>query len=583
MGGERARFRAFLSYSHRDQAFGRRLHRRLERYALPRRLVGRPTPLGPAPRRLAPVFRDREELSAAGDLSAEVQAALAASEALIVVCSPAAAASPWVGREIALFRRLHPGRPVLAALAQGEPADAFPAALTSGDPGAGGAPLEPLAADFRRAGDGERLGLLKLVAGILRLRLDDLVQRDAQRRMRGVMAVTAGAVAVALVMSGLSAFALLARAEAQRQRGEALAAKAEAERRRSDAVAAQGEAERRRTEAVGARKDAEGQRAEAERQRGQAEALVEFMLTDLREKLKGVGRLDAMGVVNDRTLAYYAHQDLGRLPPASRARYARILMAMGEDDLSRGDKGAAAEKFAKADGVTAALLAEKPTDPERIWARGQSEYWLGYEAYLADDRPATAARWTQYRALSQTLADDEPRNPKYRRELAYAEGNLCTAALKKPADPPAALKHCAASLSEMEATARLPGHDRGVADDLINRHAWMADAHVAARDPKSALKERQAEEELLRRQIDHDPRNMRLKKAWVVQQKELANLEVGQGQLAQARARIVAANAQLDELMAFDPKNQDWGRLRTGFESAIAYFDRPDVKERMKR
>ena len=247
------------------------------------------------------------------------------------------------------------------------------------------------------------------MAGILRLGLDDLVQRDAQRRLRGVMAVTAGAVAVALVMSGLSAFALLARAEAQRQRGEALAAKAEAERRRSDAVAAGREAERRRIEAVGARKDAEGQRAEAEHQRGQAEALVEFMLTDLRDKLKGVGRLDAMGVVNDRTLAYYAGQDVARLPPASRARYARILMAMGEDDLTRGDKPAAAAKFAKADGVTAALLAEAPKDPERIWARGQSEYWLGYEAYRAEDRPRVAARWSQYRTLSQTLADTEPR------------------------------------------------------------------------------------------------------------------------------------------------------------------------------
>ena len=30
-GGEPARFRAFISYSHQDAAAGRRLHRRLER------------------------------------------------------------------------------------------------------------------------------------------------------------------------------------------------------------------------------------------------------------------------------------------------------------------------------------------------------------------------------------------------------------------------------------------------------------------------------------------------------------------------------------------------------------------------
>ncbi len=134
---EGARYRAFISYSHRDAAFGRRLHRRLESYVLPRRLAGQATARGVVPRRLTPIFRDREELPAAHDLSEEVRAALAASEALIVVCSPAAAASPWVAREIETFRALHPDRPILAALAEGEPADAFPTALSRAPDGAG--------------------------------------------------------------------------------------------------------------------------------------------------------------------------------------------------------------------------------------------------------------------------------------------------------------------------------------------------------------------------------------------------------------------------------------------------------------
>ena len=58
-GGDR--YWAFISYSHRDAAFGRRLHRRLETYALPRRLVGRETAQGTVPKKLAPIFRDREE------------------------------------------------------------------------------------------------------------------------------------------------------------------------------------------------------------------------------------------------------------------------------------------------------------------------------------------------------------------------------------------------------------------------------------------------------------------------------------------------------------------------------------------
>ena len=55
------------------------LHRTIENFRLPRKLVGRPTPLGPAPRRLTPLFRDRDELPASGDLGYELRTALSLS------------------------------------------------------------------------------------------------------------------------------------------------------------------------------------------------------------------------------------------------------------------------------------------------------------------------------------------------------------------------------------------------------------------------------------------------------------------------------------------------------------------------
>ena len=74
------RFRAFISYSHRDTDSVRWLHRALETYRVPHKLVGRETPLGPVPKTLAPIFRDRDELSASSDLSSELRAALAQFE-----------------------------------------------------------------------------------------------------------------------------------------------------------------------------------------------------------------------------------------------------------------------------------------------------------------------------------------------------------------------------------------------------------------------------------------------------------------------------------------------------------------------
>ena len=51
---------AFLSYSHRDKAWGKWLHAALEGYRIDKDLVGRVTPIGPVPRTLRPIFRDRE-------------------------------------------------------------------------------------------------------------------------------------------------------------------------------------------------------------------------------------------------------------------------------------------------------------------------------------------------------------------------------------------------------------------------------------------------------------------------------------------------------------------------------------------
>lgn len=517
MGGEGeasgARYRAFISYSHRDAAVGRRLHRRLETYRLPRRLVGRTTPRGTVPARLAPVFRDREELTAAHDLTAEVRAALAQSQALIVVCSPHAAGSPWVAREVALFRELHGDRrPVLAALVAGEPAEAFPAPLREG--------AEPLAADFRRGRDGPRLALLKLVAGVAGVGLDELVQRDAQRQLQRVMAVTGAAFAAVLAMGLLTIFALDARAEALRQRAE-------------------------------------------------AEALVEFMLTDLRDRLEGVGRLDVLTAVNRRALDYYEGQDLDRLPAGSLERRARVLHAMGEDDEKRGDLDRALAQFQEARRTTAALLAARPDDPERIFAHAQSEYWVAYVDYRRGRREPARAGWESYRRLAEQLTRIDPQNPKWRRELGYAEGNLCTVALEPPRDAEAALRHCAAALAAMEAVAaKMPG-DVSVAVDLSNRHAWLADAYRANRDYARATSERRRQEAILARLIAADPRNLLLKQKWVGLQRAYAGLAWARGDLSDARGRLNAARETVASMIAFDPENREWVELRDGIDRSL--------------
>ncbi len=222
------RYAAFISYSHADRRIASWLHRRLETHRMPRRLVGTATPFGPVPERLAPVFRDRDELPASGDLGAELTAALAASRGLIVIASPAAAASRWVNAEILTFRRLRPDAPLLALVVAGAPgardpaAEAFPPALRFQVDRTGALtdrPAEPIAADLRPEADGRRLAFFKIAAGLAGVRLDDLVQREAHRRARRMSLIASAAMAGMALTSGLAFYANGQRIEAERQRG----------------------------------------------------------------------------------------------------------------------------------------------------------------------------------------------------------------------------------------------------------------------------------------------------------------------------------------------------------------------------
>jgi tetratricopeptide (TPR) repeat protein len=228
------RYRAFLSYCHRDAVTTALLHRRLEAFRVPRRLrrIEADADADALPPRLHPIFRDRDELASSGRLSSSIERALDESEALIVVCSPAAVASPWVGQEIAYFRRRYPDRPVLAFVVGGDPGRdpridpehaAFPLALLVEDADLpGGALGEPLAADARAEGDGFAHAFLKLVAGLLGVRYDDLRRRDQRRRQRRWMLAFVAALALSAVFAFLAWDATRARdaARAAQQRAE---------------------------------------------------------------------------------------------------------------------------------------------------------------------------------------------------------------------------------------------------------------------------------------------------------------------------------------------------------------------------
>lgn len=210
------RYWAFISYSQHDTPWAQWLHGAIERYRVPRALVGRRVGTELIPDRLFPIFRDRDELASAADLGREIREALRVSRNLIVICSPHAAASRWVNEEIRTFKAMGRANRVFCLIVDGEPyastsdksesIECLPPALqfhVEADGSLTEQRAEPLAADARTGKDGRSSALLKLMAGILNVRFDELRRREAERarRRRGLQAATALAAVFALLLA----------------------------------------------------------------------------------------------------------------------------------------------------------------------------------------------------------------------------------------------------------------------------------------------------------------------------------------------------------------------------------------------
>ncbi|MBV7260321.1 toll/interleukin-1 receptor domain-containing protein [Erythrobacter crassostreae] len=511
-------FGAFISYSHADGKAVRKLHRQIEAYRLPKGL-GSVRSLNGEPGKLGKVFRDREDLSAAEDLSGAVRAALDGSQVLVVVCSPAAKSSHWVGQEIAYFREQHPTRPILAAIVDGEPKAAFPSALTTGG-------IEPLAADLRREGDGWKLGFLKVVAGIAGVPLDALIQRDSQRQLRRVTTITGMLAFIAIVMTAMTTIAVQARNEAQRQS--------------------------RTTQEFNA-----------------------YFLTEFREEMVAIGKLEiAMGFY-DRILSYCEEQEriVQSLEDGQRT-CARLVEITGMDYERLGDFDQARQHYLLAFRATELDLKANPDDPARILEHAISENRIG-ALEVRTGNYAKALDWfDSARGQITSIKQWGQTRQKWLREAAYVYANQGALFVRQDTFNQQAREMLEEAVSLNRQALKLGEDQKGFEYDLAFHLIWLAHGEFIAlnRDAyNSYSQESLATSEALLAENPND--------TWIAEQRmELifrhadilneANLDTAQiGKLLKEAISISATLAELE------PKNEKW----------VAYRDRGlDLNKKME-
>ena len=514
------RYYAFLSYSHKDKELADWLHRELERFRVPRSLAGRLTANGVVPKRLSPIFRDQHDLSAGGDLAEGIKAALTASQYLVVLCSPTAAKSHWTNQEVESFKRTRPEGCVLAAVVSGEPfaseipgredEECFPPALRFKFDRRGHQTLkraDPLAADFREDGEGKRLALLKLVAGMLGVGLDELVQRETTRRHRHLAWLAAASLGGMAVTSTLAVTAIQARNEAREQRRE-------------------------------------------------AEGLVGFMLGDLKDKLEPIGRLDALDGVGSRVLAYYQKQGTADLSDAALTQRSRALSLMAQVAQSRGDVEGARRLYREAMAGTSEAARRAPDNPEVLFDHAQNVFYIGEIAHQRGDFRTAESRMREYKQLALRMVALGPDSMKWRMEKQYADANLGVILFDQRRFADAA-RQFREALRTIDAIATADPTNRDYQASVAESLAWLADAERAIGNYDGAIAARRRGIAVLERLLA-ETRDVSYQQRLIPARRSLGRLysEQGRGDLASDQFRAAVNEAEV--LIPKEPTNTVW-------------------------
>ncbi|HEX7705200.1 MAG TPA: protein kinase [Thermoanaerobaculia bacterium] len=300
-------------------------------------------------------------------------------------------------------------------------------------------------------------------------------------------------------------------------------------------------------------------RAEADLRRGQADALIGFMVGDLRKKLEPVGRLDVLDDVGAHALKYFDSLPADRITPAELRRNAKTLSQIGEVRMTQGNLAGAEEVLRSSVRLASAAAEREPGESLNQIELGASHFWLGTLFRQQGNLDGALDEYRTYLRISEKLAATDPDNPEFQIEVSYGHSNVGTI-LEQKGELEEALEHYRGAVAMKERRLRTEPQRADWKLDLattvnkvgvvllsLGRYAGAADALKRERD-------------LLQAAIDADPKDMRPRYRYAVNLSYLGALEEQTGDEAAALKTFESENVLLNRLVEHDLENTTWQR-----------------------
>lgn len=211
-----------------------------------------------------------------------------------------------------------------------------------------------------------------------------------------------------------------------------------------------------------------------------AENLLGFMMGDLADKLRGIGRMDLLDGVTKKAFEYFTDtsaDDDADIGFAGQLQHAQTLEAMAEVAYSRGKTKEAKTTLLAARERFQYLLADHPHHLGLLKSAGANAFWLGQLAYDQSDWDTAEHYLSYYLQHAQAMVDIAPDDNDALMELSYATNSLGSVQMKRQ-DYSGAQKAFAQSLAVKKKLLLTDPNNMQLLGDMLDTESWLASPEI---------------------------------------------------------------------------------------------------------
>ena len=304
----------------------------------------------------------------------------------------------------------------------------------------------------------------------------------------------------------------------------------------------------------------------AEQRSREAEGLMNYMVGDLADKLRPLGRLDLLSGVGEKALSYFGDAKSETFSSAERRSQAKALQTLAEVARAHADPKAAQEALTLARGLLERERTKSGDNSSLLKDLGANAFWQGQMALDQHRLDDAQTAFEDYQRFADRMMTLSPNDTDAWVELSYAFTNIGVVANAKGNHGGAQAAFEKSIALKRQALEKRPT-DRDLRNGLANSLSWLGSAYQADGQLPPALdlfNQEQAELEALRAIA---PSENKWAFFLVGAKHRRASLLIDLGEDKAAITELQSAQLLAQTLTQQDPSNRLWLRALLNIQS----------------